>query len=407
MHFPARSERLLVLVIGAVQFINVLDFVMVIPLAPDFTRNLGIASSSVPLVASAYTLAAAFSGLAGSVFLDRFDRRSALGIAMAGLSLGTISAAFAENFPTLLAARFIAGAFGGPATSLSYSIIADLVPDERRGKAMGAVMGAFSAATVFGVPIGLELAVRGGWRTPFICVGTLGLLVTAAALTLLPSVRAHLSGRTEGPKQPSYRDLLTRPVVLLSYTMTAVMMVGGFIVLPSVPAYVLDTLHFPRENLWELYAIGGIISFVTMRYVGKIVDRYGSFGSGAIGCALLVIVLYFGFYDHPAWFGAPEIYGALMFAMAFRNVAINTLTSKVPAMTERVRFMSLQSCVQHLASALGATLSSRFLIGARGESRIAAVAIALTVLLPLLMHGVERRVRRPLVARTVTRSNPR
>lgn len=393
MQTPAVSERLVVLVIGAVQFINVLDFVMVIPLAPDFIRDLGITSSSVPLVASAYTLAAAFAGLVGSIFLDRFDRRQALAIAMAGLSLGTLLATFAGSFATLLAARFIAGSFGGPATSLSYSIIADIVPPERRGKAMGAVMGAFSAASVFGVPLGLQLALLGSWRLPFIVVGLVGLAVTAGAFMLLPPVRAHLSGRTAGIGQTAYRDLLTRPVVVASYSMTAVMMIGGFVVLPTIPAYVIDTLHYPRDDLWILYAVGGVVSFVTMRYVGKLVDRSGSFVGGSIGCTLLVLVLYFGFYDHPDWFVAPAIYGALMFAMAFRNVAINTLTSKVPAMVERARFMSLQSCVQHLASALGATLSSRLLTGSGGEARIATVAIALTAVLPLLMRAVEQRVR--------------
>lgn len=393
MQPAAKSERLLVFVIGAVQFVNVLDFVMVIPLAPYFTQSLAMTPASVPLVASAYTLAAGAAGLVGSMFLDRFDRRLALCVAMAGLAIGTLSAAFVGSFPMLLAARFVAGVFGGPATSLSYSIIADRIPVERRGKAMGAVMGAFSVASVFGVPIGLELAHIGNWRTPFVCVGMLAFIVTAAAFKALPPVRDHLSGRAPGVGQPSYKDLLTRPVVLASYSMTAVMMIGGFVVLPTVPTYVVETLHYPRESLWVLYTVGGAVAFVTMRFVGRVVDRHGSFVAGGIGCAFLVLVLFFGFYAHPDWFVAPALYGALMFAMAFRNVAINTLTSRVPQLVERARFMSLQSSVQHFASAFGATLSSHLLAGAGGEARIALVAIALTAILPLHMRAVERRVR--------------
>ncbi len=51
----------------------------------------------------------------------------------------------------------------------------------------------------------------------------------------------------------------------------------------------------------------------------------------------------------------------LFFALSARNVSYNTLTSKVPEPAERARFMSFQSAVQHLASALGASLSAQVL----------------------------------------------
>ena len=69
--------------------------------------------------------------------------------------------------------------FGGPATSLGLSILADIVPIERRGRAMGTLMGAFSAASVFGVPAGLELARIGGWRMPFFAVAALGVVLSS------------------------------------------------------------------------------------------------------------------------------------------------------------------------------------------------------------------------------------
>src|SRR5580700_4073512 len=119
------SELAIVLLIAAVQFVNILDFVMVMPMGPDFARGLGIPMSELGKVGGSYTAAAALSGFAGSFFLDRFDRRRALAIAMLGLVTGTALGGFATGFGTLIAARILAGAFGGPATSLSFSIIAD------------------------------------------------------------------------------------------------------------------------------------------------------------------------------------------------------------------------------------------------------------------------------------------
>ena len=392
----APSESWLVFLIGAVQFINIWDFVMVMPLGPDFARTLGIPLSRLGLIGGAYTAAAAVAGVLGSAFLDRFDRRPALVVAMTGLVLGTLAGGLAWNFESLLAARFLAGVFGGPATSLSLSIIADAVPPERRGKAMGAVMGAFSVASVVGVPLSLQLSVWGGWRLPFLVVGGLGLVVTATVGASLPSLRTHLSRPAQGAA-PGRR--LFRPLVLTSFAMTAVTMASGFLVIPNISAYVQTNLGLPRHQLQWVYFIGGLVSFVTLRLVGRLVDRFGSFRVGTVAALVLALAFDLMFVHVPR---ATPVMGFaifLFFALSARNVSYNTLASKVPEPAERARFMSFQSAVQHVASALGASVSAQVLFvqpdGKLGNVPVLGrMAIALTLLLPVLLFRVEREVRR-------------
>src|SRR5260221_3627989 len=186
MDLPDRREPAVVFLVAAVQFVNILDFVMVMPMGPDFAAALGIPSSRLGMIGGSYTAAAALSGLAGSFFLDRFDRRPALGLAMLGLVAGTALGGFATGFPSLIAARLLAGFFGGPATSLSFSIIADVVPAQRRGTAMGLVMGAFSLASLLGAPAGLELARQLGCRVGFVPVAHLGLALVIVVVRMLP-----------------------------------------------------------------------------------------------------------------------------------------------------------------------------------------------------------------------------
>jgi predicted MFS family arabinose efflux permease len=392
----APSERWLVFLIGAVQFINIWDFVMVMPLGPDFARALGIPLSRLGLVGGAYTLSAAVAGVLGSMFLDRFDRRKALAVAMVGLTLGTIGGALAWNFGSLFAARLFAGTFGGPATSLSLSIIADTVPPERRGKALGAVMGAFSVASVVGVPLSLQLALWGGWRLPFLTVGGLGLIVTALVTASLPSLRGHLARKDSGggPGTP-----LFRPLVLASYAMTAVTMVAGFLVLPNLSAYVQVNLGFPRSELQWIYGIGGIISFATLRLVGRLIDRHGSFLVGSIASLLLLVAFELAFVHVPRNVPVMALFLFIFFALSARNVSYSTLTSKVPEAAERARFMSFQSAVQHVASALGAVVSAHVLFvqpdGTLGNvPTLGRMAMAVVLLLPPLLWWVERGVRR-------------
>ncbi len=394
-------ERAVVLLVAAVQFVNILDFVMVMPLGPDFARALAIPESKLGLVAGSYTAAAAFSGVLGSYFLDLFDRRKALGLAMLGLVAGTAAGGFATGLPSLLAARLIAGLFGGPATSLSFSIVADVIPPERRGKAMGAVMGAFSVAQVLGVPAGLWLAQGGRWWLPFFAVAGLGLVIIGAAMVLLPPLTLHLEARASGklPQAASLRDLLARPIVRASYLMTATVMTAGFLVIPNIAAYVQRNLGYPRALLDRLYLVGGVASFLALRLVGVLVDRFGSFRVGSVGSLLLAGVMFAGFYVAPPPVPVMAIFVAFMIAMAFRNVSYSTLTSKVPSAGERARFMSIQSSVQHASSAFGAVVSSRVLettaAGALvGMPRLAAISIGLCAVLPLLLFAVERAVQR-------------
>jgi predicted MFS family arabinose efflux permease len=402
----ARSERMIVLLVAAVQFVNILDFMMVMPLGPDFAQELAIPLAHLGLIGGAYVAAASLAGLAGSLFLDRFDRRPALLVSMLGLGLATALGGFATGLSTLVAARILAGLFGGPATSIALSIIADVIPAERRGRAMGTVMGAFSIASVVGVPLGLEMATRWGWRSPFFAVAALGLVVLAGTAMRLPSMRGHLD-RTEA--KPPLADLFRRPLVLMAYATTAVLMIASFIVIPNIAAYVQGNLGYPRTGMGFLYLVGGLVSLVATPLAGRLVDRFGSLRVGSFGGLCLLLVLHFGFYDYQPWLTVPGIFMAFMLAMSFRNIAYNTLVTKVPAPAERAGFMSVQSAVQHGAAAVGAFASARLLSEGPGHvlvgmDRVALVAMGLTVLLPAFFWPIEKAVTKRLAVRAVVPS---
>ncbi|MDQ3263005.1 MAG: MFS transporter [Myxococcota bacterium] len=388
------SERAVVFLIGAVQFVNITDFVMVMPLGPDFARALDIPTSQLGVIGASYTWAASLAGLAGSFFLDRFDRRKVLALAMLGLVVGTVAGGFATSLTTLVLARVFAGAFGGPATSISLSIIADVVPPERRGRAMGAVFTAFSIASVLGVPAALYVAQLGGWRIPFFLVGGIGFLLMALAILLLPPMTGHLAGLRDA--QATGYGFLRRPLVWLSYSLTFVTMASGFVLIPNISAYVQQNLGYPREKIALLYAVGGVASFIVLRLGGLLVDLWGSFKVGSFGIFAFVASVYVGFVDYR---GLPVLLLFVLFmgSTGFRNVAYNTLASKVPRPPERARFMSLQSSVQHLAAGLGAYLSSVILIEAHGVlvhvDQLAWITIGSSLAIPVLLFLVERRVR--------------
>lgn len=395
VHRP--RERAIVMTVAAVQFVNILDFMIVMPLGPDFAAALGIPVSHLGIIGGSYTAAAAVTGILGSFFLDRFDRRTALIACLAGLTCGTTLCAAAAGIWSLSGARLLAGCFGGPATSLSISIIADVVPGERRGRAMGVVMSAFSVASVLGVPAGLELARIGSWRLPFLAVASLGAAATLLAWAVLPAMREHVheAGASAGPS--GTWEMLRQGPVLFSLMLALATMMGAFILIPNLAAYMMGNLQFPRERLGLLYLVGGALSFLAMHACGPVIDRAGAFKVGSAGSGLLLIVLYAGFVSYVPGLPVPVIFVSFMLAMSIRNVAYNTLTSRVPRPNERARFLSLRSAVQHMAAAAGAFLSARMLRELPGGAlggipRVAGVSMALIATLPLLFWIVERHV---------------
>jgi len=308
--------------------------------------------------------------------------------------LGTALGGVATGLGTLLLARVVAGMFGGPATSLSLAVIADVIPPARRGKAMGAVMGAFSVASVLGVPAGLELARRFSWRAPFFAVAALGLVIALGAVALMPPMRQHLAApRRSGPRVP-----LLDSITLLSLANTALVMCGVFAVVPNISAFVQHNMGYPRDRIGLLYLVGGVASFLVMRTVGRVADRFGYTSMIALGTLLQVTALVTAFISPVRGLPVLAIFTIYMLSGSVRMVPMQALASRVPRPEQRARFMSAQSAVQHAASALGAVLASLVLYATAdgmlvGMDRVAWGAVVVAVLLPIGAFVLERKVR--------------
>jgi predicted MFS family arabinose efflux permease len=233
---------------------------------------------------------------------------------------------------------------------------------------------------------------------PFIAVAGLAMVIAARTGALLPPMRGHIAAAAAHPPA-TFAGLVRNPLVVASYAMTAIVMTSGFIVIPNISAYLQENLGFAREKIPLLYLLGGAVSVVITPLAGRLVDRYGSLRVGAFGTAIVVVVLYFAFYRDLRHGPVLPWFVGFFIAMAFRNVAYNTLTSKVPDPQYRARFMSIQSAVQHAASSLGGFVSSAMLtIDAQrhlvGMPEVALVAIAISLLVPVMLAIVETGVLR-------------
>src|SRR5207248_3843557 len=85
-----RTERIVLLVLAAVQFTSIVDFMVVMPLGPQLMRTLAINPTKFGFIVSSYTFAAGAAGLIASSIVDRFSRRAAFLTLYSGFLVGTL-----------------------------------------------------------------------------------------------------------------------------------------------------------------------------------------------------------------------------------------------------------------------------------------------------------------------------
>ncbi|MEY4866089.1 MAG: Inner rane transport protein YdhP, partial [Bacteroidota bacterium] len=116
-----------------VQFVNVLDFMIMNPLGPTFEEEFGIKTSQFGFLVGIYTLTAGIAGLIVSSFIDKTRPKKAITVIFIGFLLGTLACAFAVDFTTMLLARAFTGAFGGLMSGMVMAFIGDTIPVQKRG----------------------------------------------------------------------------------------------------------------------------------------------------------------------------------------------------------------------------------------------------------------------------------
>ena len=167
------QQWIVLMTLAAVQFISIVDFMVIMPLGPQLRQSLGIGTAKLGFAVSSYTFAAGIAGLIASTFVDRMGRKVAFLSLDAGFLVGTLLCGLAPNYATLLLARLATGAFGDILGGLAMTIVGDVFPEERRGRDRR-VMSAFALASAFGVPFGLYLGTEFGWYIPFLVLAALG-----------------------------------------------------------------------------------------------------------------------------------------------------------------------------------------------------------------------------------------
>jgi len=268
-------ELLLLLTLAGMQFTNILDFMILMPLAPQLMRLFAIDPRHFGFLVSAYTFAAAASGFVAAFWIDRFGRKRALLAMYTGFVLATALCGIAPNYELLLAARIVAGIFGGVIGALVLTIVADVVPYSRRARGTAVVSAAFSLAAVLGVPLGLWFATHYSWRAPFLALAAFSAVAWYVAWRVVPSLDAHLAAHEKRRPLAQLRAVFGVPNHLRAFAFMIALMTSVFLVIPFIAAYNVANVGMTEAELPYMYFAGGLCTLFTAPLIGWLADRFG------------------------------------------------------------------------------------------------------------------------------------
>lgn len=203
-----------VILLGIVSMLSFVDRGVMALFVEPMKRDFGLSDSEMGvLLGLAFTLPYVLVGFPMSRFVDRGNRRNLIAGCLALWSFATAVCGIAQNYWTLIVARFVTGGAESVNTSGSLSMIADAVPREKMprafaiqsaGVAGGAALSLLIGGVLYGLLVDIPpthvawLGVIHNWQLVFMIVGIPGLLVAALMLFTVPEPRRKGGTRPQG-----------------------------------------------------------------------------------------------------------------------------------------------------------------------------------------------------------------
>jgi predicted MFS family arabinose efflux permease len=356
-------QKFAIFILAITQFTVILDFMVMSPLGDILMKSLNLKPSHFGLVVSAYAFSAGISGLLTAGFADKFDRKKLLLFFYVGFIAGTILCGLVTSYALLVAARIVTGLFGGVIGSISMAIVADLFTTHQRGRVMGFIQMGFGASQILGIPIGLYLANAWGWHAPFLWVAGMAAIVAVLIAVKLKPINKHLGIKQEKSPFAHLTHTIAKKDYRIGFTSTALLSVGGFMMMPFGSAFAINNLHITQHQLPIIFMIAGLSTLVAMPLIGKLsdkIDKFKIFLYASIW-SIVMIAIYTNLGVTPLWLVA-ILNVLMMMGIMSRMVPSTALSTSIPVMQDRGAFMSINSSLQQIAGGVAAAFAGTIVV---------------------------------------------
>ena len=351
-------QKFVITILALTQFTVVLDFMVMSPLGDFLMKSMELTTKQFGIAVFSYAFGAGISGFLTAGFADSFDRKKLLLFFYIGFIIGTLFCGLATNFYFLVAARVFTGIFGGVIGSISMAIVSDLFPIEKRGRVMGFLQMGFGASQVLGIPISLYIANHFGWQSPFFMIVVLAIIVWGLILSKMKPITKHLEVQNKDTNALQHLiHTIQNRNYRIGFLTTALMSLGGFMIMPWGSVYAINNLHVTKEQLPILFMIAGVATLLMMPLIGKISDKINKFTLFTIASLwMMIVVIIYANLGISAFWIVVVLNVLMMMGVMARMVPSVAMVSELPKLQDRGAFMSVNSSLQQMAGGIAAAI---------------------------------------------------
>jgi multidrug resistance protein len=278
-------------ILMATVFIDMVGFLVVLPLLPFYAERMGGTPALVGALVSVFALAQLVTSPFWGRFSDRLGRRPIILGGLVVSALAYVLFGLAESVEVLFLSRIVQGA-GGGTTGVVQAYVADSFAPADRAKALGWVTSATSAGVMIGPLVGSFATYLGPQGPGFLAAG-LCVLNFLFAWRWLPEPRRHAASSTADEPRSLGRaawEVLRHPgapvsslVWIYAFGMMAFMAMNGILAL-----YLDRAFGITEKTIgWFYTYVGGVSLVMRALLLGRAVRRFGEVGVTRLGALSL------------------------------------------------------------------------------------------------------------------------
>ncbi|PYX74909.1 MAG: MFS transporter [Acidobacteria bacterium] len=300
---PRLYPRTALVVLTALNLLNYIDRSVLFAVQPLVQVEFHRSDADFGLLTSAFFLFYMFAAPLMGPLADRYSRRLIIVMGAFLWSGATLLTAATHSFQTLLIRHTLVGIGEASFVTISPTLVADLFPEQKRGRILGVFYLAIPVGTALGYIIGGNLGPRFGWRSPFYVASIPGFVLALLLLFIPEPERGMHDSLPETPERSTILGLARNPAfwtaTLGMATMTFAL--GGLSV--WMPTFLSRVRGYPlaRANLifGGITAFDGTVASLAGGWLGDRLLRRTKTGyylvsaaSMAMGVPVMIVALY-------------------------------------------------------------------------------------------------------------------